>query len=322
MKKIPLFITLDAEGDNGWGRPDPITAENAKGVDRFQVFCEKYNMKPIYLATYEMAQDENFVTATKQKNHDGLCEVGMHMHGWNTPPIIPLTDDDLQHLPFIVEYPKEQIDEKVKNITKLLEDTFEENVVSHRSGRWIVDNDYLDVLVKYGYKIDCSVTPGLDWTCSIGDPNGNGGADYSKCSDTPHTINLPHGKILELPMSTTKVGLYDNFVVNTLLNLFPKSMQSSRIYNGLNARKTLMLRPSLRTKYRLMRFVKALKNRKDIEHVEFMIHTSEVYVGTCPHCHTEEELDALYDLMGEMFAALNEFCESMTFREYAKQNNL
>ena len=53
-----------------------------------------------------------------------------------------------------------------------------------------------------------------------------------------------------------------------------------------------------------------------------MIHTSEVYVGTCPHCHTEEELDALYDLMGEMFVALNEFCESMTFREYAKQNNL
>lgn len=315
MKKIPLFVTLDAEGDNGWGRPRNITTENAKGVERFQKFCEEYNVKPIYLTSYEMASDSVFVNALKQKNKDGLCEVGMHMHGWSTPPDYDLTGDDLENLPFITEYPTEIIKEKVKNMTKLLIDNFGMDVVSHRSGRWIVNKEYLNVLVENGYKVDCSVTPLYDWSCSMGDPKQNGGADYSKCPAHPYEISLQSGRILELPMTTMNNPLYNNPLVNFGLLFFPKS---TRIYNGINSRQTVMLRPNLRNKAFLMSMIEKLGKMKDIQHIEFMIHTSEVYKGTCPHCNTDEDLNELYELMGAMFTELNKFCVSKTFREYIK----
>lgn len=315
MKKIPLFVTLDAEGDNGWGRPRNITTENAKGVDRFQSLCEGYNVKPIYLTSYEMASDPVFVSALKQKNLDGKCEVAMHMHSWSTPPLYNLTGDDLKNLPFITEFPHEIIKKKVKAMTQLLKDNFDLDPVSHRAGRWVVNKDYLNILVENGYKVDCSVTPLYDWSCSIGDPKQNGGADYSNCPSKPYEIVGKSGKILEIPMTTMNNPLYNNPLVNFGLLFFSKS---SRVYNGVNSRQTVMLRPNLRNKSFLMSMIKKLSMMQDIEHVEFMIHTSEVYKGTCPHCNTDEELNALYDLMREMFTELNKFCVSKTFREYVK----
>lgn len=319
MKKIPLFVTLDAEGDNGWGRPQNITTENAKGVERFQSFCEGFSVKPIYLTTVEMAEDDIFVKATKQKNIDGLCEIGMHMHGWTTPPRFSLTDNDLKHLPFITEWPNEIIRKKVEYITDLLKIKFEMDVVSHRSGRWIINDEYLNILVENGYKIDCSVTPLYDWSCSIGDPKKNGGADYSKLPSGIYEIELKSGKILEIPMTTARNHLYDNWIVNVGLNLIPKS---SYIYNGVNSRKIVMLRPTLRNKKFLLNMIDRLSSAKDLDHVEFMIHTSEVFKGTCPHCHTDEDLDAIYELMSEMFERLNKFTESITFRQYLKETKI
>lgn len=322
MKKLPLFITLDAELDNGWGKPHTITTENAKGVERFQAFCEQYSMKPIYLTTYEMALDDNFVNATKAKNSQGLCEIGMHMHGWSTPPDYQVTEDDLKFLPFIIEYPKDNIIKKVETMTKLLQDIYEEDVISHRAGRWIMNEEYLDVLAEFGYKIDCSETPLYDWSSAKGNPNATGGRDYSKCSPKPHFYNLPHGKICELPMTTMRNILYDNFIVNAGMKLCPPFVKNTRIYNGLNSRKIVMLRPNLRNQAFLLSMIDKLSTDNDIEHVEFMIHTSEVYKNTCPHCHTDEDLENIYNLMGNMFDKLNRFCESITFKEYAKRNNL
>ena len=317
MKKIPLFVTLDAEGDNGWARPHTITTENSLGVDRFQLFCERYGVKPIYLTTYEMAQDKTYCKALKQKNLDGLCEIGMHMHGWSTPPNYNLTGDDFQNLPFITEYPESVIRDKVESITKLIEDVFELRPISHRSGRWIVNNDYLNILVENGYKIDCSFTPLINWGCSIGDPTQKGGSDYSQSNARPHKIQLQSGVITEVPMTTANNPLYNNFIVNTGLLFFNKK---TRVYNAVNGRKTVMLRPDLRNERFLLSMIDSLCHNETLEHVEFMVHTSEIYPNTCPHCKSENDLDSIYSLMEKMFEKLNVFCESITFREYVKES--
>lgn len=313
MDKKPLFVTLDAEGDNGWERPRVITTENSQGVERFQSFCEKYDIKPIYLTTYEMAKDNTFVKTLKQKNKDGLCEIGMHMHGWSTPPEYELTGDDLQNLPFITEYPESIIRDKVKTITELLEKEFETEVISHRSGRWIITKEYLEILSEYGYKIDCSVTPLIDWSCSIGDPNQRGGENYKNRNPHPEKLTFNNGSILEIPMTTRSNPLYDNIVVNTGLRLFSKK---SRIYNGVSARRIVMLRPIIRNTSFLLNMIDRLGQDCNVEHMEFIVHTSELFPNTCPHCKNEKDLDAIYDLMGKMFERLSIYCESMTFREY------
>ncbi|WP_395754844.1 hypothetical protein [Edwardsiella ictaluri] len=55
MSHPGFIITIDTEGDNLWQNHDRITTENARYLPRFQLLCEKYGFKPVYLTNYEMA---------------------------------------------------------------------------------------------------------------------------------------------------------------------------------------------------------------------------------------------------------------------------
>ena len=92
MKKKYFIITVDTEGDNcwGWKDGDPITTENVLQLPRFQNLVEKFYFKPVYLTNYEVAKDERFLKVFKQKQNEGLCEIGLHIHAWNTPPFFEL----------------------------------------------------------------------------------------------------------------------------------------------------------------------------------------------------------------------------------------
>lgn len=98
----------------------------------------------------------------------GTAEVGMHLHAWNSPPTEPLTADDWRHKPYLIEYSDAMMREKVDYMTRLLEDTFQTKMVSHRAGRWAFDERYARLLVEYGYQVDCSVTPRVNWKTAKG----------------------------------------------------------------------------------------------------------------------------------------------------------
>ena len=89
-----FLITVDAEGDNLWTKPRSVTTHNAKYIPRFQTLCEKFGLKPTYLTNWEMAACPAFVEFARDALARGACEIGMHLHAWNSPPIVPLTADD------------------------------------------------------------------------------------------------------------------------------------------------------------------------------------------------------------------------------------
>jgi hypothetical protein len=82
-------------------------------------------------------------------------EIGMHLHAWNSPPIVPLTSDDYAHHPYLIEFPRDQLFEKVKRLTCTLEDVFGVKMLSHRAGRFSFDDIYAQALVEHGYQVDC-----------------------------------------------------------------------------------------------------------------------------------------------------------------------
>lgn len=139
MSHPAFIITIDTEGDNLWQNHDRITTENARYLPRFQQLCEKYGFKPVYLTNYEMASDPVYVEFAQDVIARGCGEVGMHLHAWNSPPEIPLTDNDWANKPYLIEYPAEVIQQKVDYMTHLLEDTFQTKMVSHRAGRWAMN---------------------------------------------------------------------------------------------------------------------------------------------------------------------------------------
>src|SRR3569832_1052524 len=121
----PTFlVTIDSEGDNLWARSSVIETHNARFLPRFQRLCEKYSLRPTWLTNWEMANAPEFQEFALDVVTRGTGEIGMHLHAWNSPPIVPLTEDDFKHHPYLNEFPEHLVREKMKVLTALLEDTF------------------------------------------------------------------------------------------------------------------------------------------------------------------------------------------------------
>ena len=101
-----FIITVDTEGDNLWAwKPgDIISTNNSRFIDRFQSLCESFGFIPVYLCSYEMIMDDYFCSYISQKANNQLCEIGMHLHAWNTPPFFDI-DRCSYARPYLIEYP-------------------------------------------------------------------------------------------------------------------------------------------------------------------------------------------------------------------------
>ena len=203
MKKF--IITIDTEGDNLWEWQEgmPIFTENVKYLPRFQHLCEEYGFKPVWLSNNEMLNDAAYIDFIADLEERKTGELGMHLHAWNTPP-----DYDLPIVqsgqPYLIEYPKEIMEAKIAYMTDLIKRRCGISPVSHRAGRWAMNQTYFDLLIKYGYKVDCSYTPGINWSSSLGRSDGAVGSDYSSVSESAQIIKSSdgNGAILEVPMTT------------------------------------------------------------------------------------------------------------------------
>ena len=162
MKKPAFIITLDTEGDNLWENEHNITTQNTHFLPRFQQLCERFQFKPVWLTNYEMAIDEAYIEFAQDVIARNTGEIGMHLHAWNSPPIVALTDNDLHYQPYLIEYPKSQMRDKIAFMTDLLENKLQTKMLSHRAGRWAFNETYAQLLIEFGYQVDCSVTPKVD----------------------------------------------------------------------------------------------------------------------------------------------------------------
>src|SRR5256886_17201425 len=77
---------------------------------------------------------------------------------------------------------------KIKLMTQLLQERFGQPIASHRAGRFAFDGRYAAMLLEQGYRVDCSVTPGIDWSATPGAPGGAGGTNYSRFPDQPYFL--------------------------------------------------------------------------------------------------------------------------------------
>jgi hypothetical protein len=276
----PFLITVDTEGDNIWDRPRQIQTENAKFLPRFQALCEKFNLKPTYLTNYEMAISPIFIEFAKDIIQRNTGEVGMHLHAWNSPPLEPLTVDDFQHQPYLIEYPESVIQEKIAFMTDLLQETFGVKMTSHRAGRWAFNDLYAQALVEKGYLVDCSVTPHVDWSNNKGGLVG--GTDFRGFPSKPYFFNE---QLLELPV--TIVPLRRHFWKKPTLH---------------------WVRPNGRN---LKSMLKVLK--QDLPYAMFVIHSSELMPGGSPTFKTEASIEKLYD---DLTGLLEQCFKGQTLMEY------
>lgn len=316
MKKF--LISIDTEGDNLWRykKGEEITTENSKSLGRFQNLCEEYGFKPTYLTNYEMAKSKDFVEFVKPSLVSGKCEIGMHLHAWNNPPYYELKNVNPEvSASYLIEYPEEIMEKKIELLTQELEQTFEKNITTHRAGRWAMDERYFKLLKKYGYKVDCSVTPKKSWVNCAGMTNGSVGSDYTNSPQTPYLINTEYGDILEIPMTVKKCR---KIFIDKGLSLRQKL---SRVYHGVNGR-TVWLRPDGNNVKELLWFVENIAFDDNFDYVMFMLHSSEFMSGGSPTFPNEESIEKLYLDMEQIFTKASRYFTGCTIGEYGVEKML
>jgi hypothetical protein len=316
----PFFIlTIDTEGDNLWSRPRQVTSRNAGFLPRFQETCEAFGLRPTYLTNREMALAPEFQKLGRDALRRATAEIGMHLHAWDSPPDAPLTNDDIGHHPFLTEYPEPVMRQKIRAQTGLLQDVFGIPMRSHRAGRWSFDERYAAILIEEGYLVDCSVTPHISWRANKGDPNGNGGADYTTFPEEPYFID-PHdirragsSPLLEVPLTVIPRPRSWKMAER----LLPASPSRSLVARAL---RRLMppvrwLRPNGRNRADLLEIVRIVASRGR-SHAEFMIHSSELMPGGSPTFRDERAIEGLYSDLRALFALAAKLCRPATLGEF------
>lgn len=298
-RKPPFFlITIDTEGDNLWSAPTQITTRNSGFLRPFQDLCEEFSFRPTYLANYEMAMCPTFRAFGRDLLARNAGEIGMHLHAWNAPPIAPLTDNDHRYCPFLFEYPDSVMRSKISYQTNLLADVFGGAPVSHRSGRWALDRRYVQLLIEFGYKVDCSVTPGLSWRVPSTAPAGSKGADYRSFPERPYWVDPSDigrpgsSALLEVPMTVLPGFNWDR--------LRPRSL-GARLESL--SRQRHILRPTRRNIRYLFRIVKRVLD-EGRTYAEFMLHSSEFMPGGSPIFPTKKHIEKLYSDLRSLFRAI------------------
>lgn len=303
----PFFLTVDTEGDNIWERPKTITAKNVESLYTFQELCNRYKIKPIYLVNYEALINSIFKEFCDHHLKLKNIEIGMHIHAWNSPPLISLTSDDNFYQPYLHEYPEKIISSKIDYMVKFLEDSFNIKILSHRGGRYSVNEFMLSELIKHGIKVDCSYTPGISWQRSLGHPQKKGGPDFRKVNRNIHFIKTKEGMINEIPVST--------FIRNNLINKLSNKNMMKRVMQKLFGESVLTLRPYLNN-------FKELKTVTDwnvlnTTHLQLIIHSSELSKGFSSLIKNDNEEKIFYDNLTNFFIYINSLCiKSFTFSDY------
>jgi hypothetical protein len=322
MSQTPFIITVDTEGDDLWARPRDITTRNSEYLPRFQSLCERFRFKPVYLTSYEMAMSETFVEFGRDVLSRGAGEIGMHLHAWNSPPLAPLTNDDFRYQPYLIEFPEAMMKRKIRTLTRLLEDRFDQKVISHRAGRWAFDGRYAAMLIDEGYCVDCSVTPGMDWRGNPGDPGGTGGSDYTAFPDRPYfldpaNISQPtRGALLEVPMTIRTSGLYQSAPWAYRIPLLRRAANTMAPELRWLCPVQPALRASLTRNFNAMLQLARGAATEGPAHIEFMLHSSELMPGGSPSFRTASDIDRLYEHLEILFGELSTWCCSVTLKEF------
>ena len=292
MKKS-FLITIDTEGDNlwQWKYGDSVTSHNAEYLGRFQDMCEEYGFKPVYLTNYEMAMDKKFVELAKKGLAKGTCEIGMHLHAVNNPPLGNEPSVDFPYnLPYLIEYSDDVMEQKIAYQTKLLEDVFGERIITHRAGRWAMDKRYEQLLIKYGSM----------------------GSDYSDSPTRPYFLDSQK-LLVEIPVSIRhfRKGFLKALGIKDILRWGKHTLFGQDFWlrpNGHNLEEM---------KYLIHKIYES-----DDDYIMFMLHSSELMPGGSPTFTTGESIEKLYDMIKNVFQEAFVFYEGKTLKEYAVENHL
>ena len=307
MVDAPLFvITLDTEPDNEWARPRVATTENSRFVPRFHELCVRSGLKITYLMTLEMAEDAFLREYLPPRLAAGECEIGAHLHPWNTPPLVPATDDDMKHHPYPYEYPPDVQRAKLTTLVAAIERHYGTRPVSYKAGRWGLDGGHAALLDELGFRADTSVCPGINWGPSKGAPHGSGGPNFNSASGRPYRLSSEDVcrpgslRVWELPPTIVFYSALGRYLPGVRA-LYGRYRRVRRAFDRQHLG-SQWLRPYPYMTAPRLRRVAELARRAGAPVLNMTFHSSELMPGCSPYNRTAAAIESLYERLDGFFA--------------------
>jgi len=308
---MEFILTIDTEADNQWDHGRNLSVENIKFVPRFQDLCSKYGIRPTYLVTSEVCDDDYARRIFSGYIKNDQAEIGAHLHSWTTPPFIDREGfryNDIYHA-YAYELPDELLSEKIRFLTDQIEASFGTRPLSFRSGRYGFNEKVARLLVMNSYIVDSSVTPFTSWNLLKGLPKGPGGPDFIDKTPFPYTYELDSGSLLEVPVTI----LPTKFPINTggsfarsYFSNVNKSIPLRIIRRLLYFNQPLWLRPHPRMDISLFEELLNAAFKIKLPFVVMMFHSSELMPGSSIYRTDSSSIEKLYELLEKFFVLIND----------------
>ena len=197
-------------------------------------------------------------------------------------------------------------------MTSTLQELYSCKVTTHRSGRWALDDRYIHLLHKYGYKVDCSVTPGVSWSDNRGQSRNSHGSDYSDANRYPSVLVHGNDPLIEIPMTVVKTHRF-----------FSPHRKDAKAYGGAVLRAVkgqfIWLRPLGNNLSQMKWIIDTVRADPDYDYAMFMLHSSEFMPGGNPTFRTPDEIDKLYLDIEELFKYSAPHFAGFTIGEYGDE---
>jgi len=193
--KAKLIVTIDTEEEGLWsnrfsGYDNPV--KNLAGIPAFQAICDRHGVRPTYLVNTPVVSNEKDSAVLDDILRDGRCEIGCHIHPWNTPPE---EDDIASERSYLCNLPVGLQRKKLATVTAQIEQRFGIRPTSFRAGRYGLDDKGAAILKELGYIVDSSVCPYMDYS-------DDGGPDFRTATWRPYFVG---NKLLEPSLTCTEL---------------------------------------------------------------------------------------------------------------------
>jgi hypothetical protein len=284
---MKCFITIDVEPDNVWADTQSKKFSNLKYLWNFNELCIQYDLKVNYFITYSVANNKNCLKILENILKRGNCEIGIHSHMWEIPPIVP---NDLSNKALTGNlYQKQIVEEKLSNLINLIKKNFD-YPKSHRAGRFGMSNTQLKILMENNIRVDSSIVPGINWSAT-GIINYLNAKNEIYEMDENDFLNSGNSGVIQVPC-TVKPMYFKNSFLNT--GIYKK------ILNKLGL-KYNWLRVSPEKKIDDFKETIDWVIKSNLGFLNLMSHSSEFMVNGSPYWTSKNEIEYQFTLYKNIF---------------------
>lgn len=280
-----FMVFVDTEEEFDWlaGVDRNATRVTATaGMARCQQMLAGAGVCPVYLTDYPVLESDAANAMMRQWIADGTAEIGAHLHPWVNPPHDEAVNNRNS---FAGNLPEALERAKLAALCERMEERLGLRPTAYRAGRYGIGPHTGRILVDLGFRLDCSVRSGFDYS-------GADGPDFTAMPVKPYRVAGSDGALIELPLSTTYVGPLRRMGApfHRWAGTVPK-LSGALSRSGLFARTPLT--PEGVTPRQCMAAIDTLL-AADVQVLSFSFHSPTTEPGHTPYVRDAADLAAFY----------------------------